>query len=120
CKYFYHLSLCVYLPLPLIGVGTSYKNCAYFCCFIYLVYIACIQLCKGTFFGLKNFLCVHVSVSGGDTYRSCVRYSKCDFNILSWAFPTLSSFSYSCCNSELCNLLSQCRALLFSLYLHLQ
>uniref|UniRef100_A0A8C6S9E6 UPAR/Ly6 domain-containing protein n=1 Tax=Neogobius melanostomus TaxID=47308 RepID=A0A8C6S9E6_9GOBI len=46
--------------------------------------------------------CLTLKARGGDTYRSCVRYSKCDFNILSWAFPTLSSFSYSCCNSELC------------------
>uniref|UniRef100_A0A8C6S5Y7 MAC-inhibitory protein n=1 Tax=Neogobius melanostomus TaxID=47308 RepID=A0A8C6S5Y7_9GOBI len=50
--------------------------------------------------------CLTLKARGGDTYRSCVRYSKCDFNILSWAFPTLSSFSYSCCNSELCNALT--------------
>uniref|UniRef100_A0A8C6S983 MAC-inhibitory protein n=2 Tax=Neogobius melanostomus TaxID=47308 RepID=A0A8C6S983_9GOBI len=39
----------------------------------------------------------------GDTYRSCVKYNKCDFNSLSFVYPTLSSFSFSCCNSDLCN-----------------
>uniref|UniRef100_A0A8C6SA17 UPAR/Ly6 domain-containing protein n=1 Tax=Neogobius melanostomus TaxID=47308 RepID=A0A8C6SA17_9GOBI len=46
--------------------------------------------------------CLTLKARGGDTYRSCVRYSKCDFNILSWAFPTLSSFSYSCCPAHCC------------------
>ncbi|XP_061532392.1 CD59 glycoprotein isoform X2 [Phycodurus eques] len=40
---------------------------------------------------------------GGKTVRQCIRYTDCDNSRLSQMFPSMSSFSYRCCNNNLCN-----------------
>ncbi|XP_072527659.1 CD59 glycoprotein [Salminus brasiliensis] len=47
--------------------------------------------------------CLTLNERGGDTYRQCIKYSDCEFAMLSQMFPHVSSFTYKCCNSDLCN-----------------
>ncbi|XP_077425269.1 CD59 glycoprotein isoform X2 [Vanacampus margaritifer] len=48
--------------------------------------------------------CLTLSVQGGKTVRQCIRYTDCDNSRLSQMFPpAMSSFSYRCCNNNLCN-----------------
>uniref|UniRef100_A0A8C7Z3Q0 MAC-inhibitory protein n=1 Tax=Oryzias sinensis TaxID=183150 RepID=A0A8C7Z3Q0_9TELE len=47
--------------------------------------------------------CISLSESGGKTIRQCIRYTDCDISRLKQMFPAISSFSYRCCNSNLCN-----------------
>ncbi|XP_061697161.1 CD59 glycoprotein [Syngnathoides biaculeatus] len=47
--------------------------------------------------------CLTLSVQGGKTVRQCIRYTDCDNSRLSQMFPSMSSFSYRCCNNNLCN-----------------
>ncbi|XP_077374047.1 uncharacterized protein LOC144016592 isoform X1 [Festucalex cinctus] len=45
-----------------------------------------------------------LSLQGGKTLRQCIRYTDCDNSRLSQMFPAaMSSFSYRCCNNNLCN-----------------
>ncbi|XP_035537592.1 CD59 glycoprotein-like [Morone saxatilis] len=41
--------------------------------------------------------------SGENTYTHCVRYADCDFRTLSSRYELLPSFTFSCCESKLCN-----------------
>ncbi|XP_062292281.1 CD59 glycoprotein-like [Scomber scombrus] len=45
--------------------------------------------------------CLKLS-SDGKTYTSCVRQADCDFRILGARYP-LPNFTFSCCQSNLCN-----------------
>ncbi|KAK5927283.1 hypothetical protein CesoFtcFv8_000257 [Champsocephalus esox] len=47
--------------------------------------------------------CISLSERGGKTIRQCLRYTDCDNSRLSQMFPALSSFTYRCCSSNLCN-----------------
>ncbi|KPP64908.1 CD59 glycoprotein-like [Scleropages formosus] len=47
--------------------------------------------------------CLSLSDKTGTTYRQCIRYTDCDNSRLSQMFPAVSSFTYRCCNSNLCN-----------------
>ncbi|XP_061532393.1 CD59 glycoprotein isoform X3 [Phycodurus eques] len=47
--------------------------------------------------------CLTLGVQGGKTVRQCIRYTDCDNSRLSQMFPSMSSFSYRCCNNNLCN-----------------
>ncbi|XP_036439906.1 CD59 glycoprotein [Colossoma macropomum] len=47
--------------------------------------------------------CLTLNERGGETYRQCVRHSDCDYNLLSQMFPQVSSFTFKCCSSDLCN-----------------
>uniref|UniRef100_A0A672M751 UPAR/Ly6 domain-containing protein n=1 Tax=Sinocyclocheilus grahami TaxID=75366 RepID=A0A672M751_SINGR len=40
---------------------------------------------------------------GGKTIRRCIRYTDCDNSRLSQKFPSISEYTYRCCNTDLCN-----------------
>lgn len=47
--------------------------------------------------------CYTLKARGGDTYRDCSKFSECNFNDLSIKYPNIASFTFSCCNKDLCN-----------------
>ncbi|KAF7643729.1 hypothetical protein LDENG_00234600 [Lucifuga dentata] len=47
--------------------------------------------------------CLTLSERGGMTYRQCLKYSDCDYGRLAQMFPQVSSFTFKCCSSDLCN-----------------
>ncbi|XP_078112444.1 CD59 glycoprotein-like [Sander vitreus] len=47
--------------------------------------------------------CISLSEKGGKTIRQCIRYTECNTGRLSQLFPSISGFTYRCCNSNLCN-----------------
>ncbi|XP_043981881.1 CD59 glycoprotein [Gambusia affinis] len=47
--------------------------------------------------------CISLSDQGGKTIRQCIRYTECDVSRLTQMFPSISRFTYRCCNSNLCN-----------------
>ncbi|XP_022617324.1 CD59 glycoprotein-like [Seriola dumerili] len=47
--------------------------------------------------------CLTLSEKGGKTIRQCIRYTDCDISRLGLMFPSISSFTYRCCSSNLCN-----------------
>uniref|UniRef100_A0A8C9XS80 MAC-inhibitory protein n=1 Tax=Sander lucioperca TaxID=283035 RepID=A0A8C9XS80_SANLU len=47
--------------------------------------------------------CLTLSERGGMTYRQCLKYSDCEYGRLAQMFPQVSSFTFKCCNSDLCN-----------------
>ncbi|KAG7218071.1 hypothetical protein INR49_020630 [Caranx melampygus] len=47
--------------------------------------------------------CISLKEPGGKTIRQCIRYTDCDNSRLGLMFPSISSFSYRCCSSDLCN-----------------
>ncbi|KAF7224934.1 CD59 glycoprotein-like [Nothobranchius furzeri] len=47
--------------------------------------------------------CISLHERGGKTVRQCTRYTDCDISRLTQMFPSISSFTYRCCNSNLCN-----------------
>ncbi|CAL9698420.1 unnamed protein product [Knipowitschia caucasica] len=59
--------------------------------------------CSKTKVCSQDDACVTLKARGGDTFRSCVKYSECDFNSLSFVYAQIPSFTFSCCTSDLCN-----------------
>ncbi|KAI4903809.1 hypothetical protein NFI96_001475 [Prochilodus magdalenae] len=51
----------------------------------------------------RKFECGVCEVSGGDTYRKCIKHSDCDYATLKQMFPQVASFSFRCCSTDLCN-----------------
>ncbi|KAL3045421.1 CD59 glycoprotein-like isoform X2 [Trematomus bernacchii] len=47
--------------------------------------------------------CLTLSERGGMTFRQCLKYTDCEYSRLSQMFPQVSSFTFKCCNSDLCN-----------------
>ncbi|XP_054880157.1 CD59 glycoprotein-like, partial [Poeciliopsis prolifica] len=51
--------------------------------------------------------CLTLIERGGMTYRKCLKYTECERSRLAQMFPSLtsqvSSFTFRCCNSDLCN-----------------
>ncbi|KAK0133285.1 CD59 glycoprotein [Merluccius polli] len=47
--------------------------------------------------------CLTLTERGGQTYRQCLKYSDCEYSRLGQMFPQVSSFTFKCCNSDLCN-----------------
>ncbi|XP_018618772.1 CD59 glycoprotein-like [Scleropages formosus] len=47
--------------------------------------------------------CLRLHERGGKTIRQCIRYTDCDNVRLSQMFPAVTSFTYRCCSSNLCN-----------------
>ncbi|XP_009296055.2 CD59 glycoprotein isoform X1 [Danio rerio] len=47
--------------------------------------------------------CLHLHEKGGKTIRRCIRYTDCDNSRLSQQFPSISEYTYRCCNTDLCN-----------------
>uniref|UniRef100_A0A3Q2ZZQ4 MAC-inhibitory protein n=1 Tax=Kryptolebias marmoratus TaxID=37003 RepID=A0A3Q2ZZQ4_KRYMA len=47
--------------------------------------------------------CISLSERGGRTIRQCIRYTDCDISRLTQMFSYISSYTYRCCNSNLCN-----------------
>lgn len=61
-----------------------------------------VLLCLSLIFGLCSGSQVFC-VAGGKTIRQCIRYTDCDVSRLTQMFPSISRFTYRCCNSNLCN-----------------
>ncbi|XP_062845552.1 CD59 glycoprotein-like [Trichomycterus rosablanca] len=51
----------------------------------------------------RDDACLTLNERGGKTYRKCIKYSDCEVSILSPMFPKVSSYSFRCCNQDLCN-----------------
>ncbi|XP_068165774.1 CD59 glycoprotein [Antennarius striatus] len=47
--------------------------------------------------------CLTLNERGGMTYRQCLKYSDCEYSRLAQMFPQVSSFTFKCCNADLCN-----------------
>ncbi|XP_048013866.1 CD59 glycoprotein [Megalobrama amblycephala] len=47
--------------------------------------------------------CLYLHEKGGKTIRRCIRYTDCDNSRLSQQFPSISEYTYRCCNTDLCN-----------------
>ncbi|XP_076006222.1 CD59 glycoprotein [Genypterus blacodes] len=47
--------------------------------------------------------CLSLTERGGMTHRQCLKYSDCEYSRLTTLFPQVSSFTYKCCNADLCN-----------------
>ncbi|XP_063044049.1 CD59 glycoprotein [Engraulis encrasicolus] len=47
--------------------------------------------------------CLTLKERGGYIYRQCIKYSDCEYNRLSQMFPSVASFTYRCCTTDLCN-----------------
>uniref|UniRef100_A0A8C2PQU0 MAC-inhibitory protein n=1 Tax=Cyprinus carpio TaxID=7962 RepID=A0A8C2PQU0_CYPCA len=47
--------------------------------------------------------CLYLHEKGGKTIRRCIRYTDCDNSRLSQKFPSISEYTYRCCNTDLCN-----------------
>ncbi|XP_061760618.1 CD59 glycoprotein-like [Nerophis ophidion] len=47
--------------------------------------------------------CLTLTERGGMTFRQCLKYSDCEYSRLGQMFPQVSSFTFKCCNSDLCN-----------------
>ncbi|XP_032412233.1 CD59 glycoprotein [Xiphophorus hellerii] len=47
--------------------------------------------------------CLTLVERGGMTYRKCLKYTECERSRLAQMFPQVSSFTFRCCNSDLCN-----------------
>ncbi|MBN3320718.1 CD59 protein, partial [Atractosteus spatula] len=52
--------------------------------------------------GTKNS-CLKLTETGGKTIQQCFEYQSCDFQKLSVQFSDIKSFTFKCCNSDLCN-----------------
>ncbi|XP_062845675.1 CD59 glycoprotein-like [Trichomycterus rosablanca] len=51
----------------------------------------------------KEDSCLKLDDKGGQKYRACINYSKCDNANLGLLYPSVSSFSFKCCQTDLCN-----------------
>uniref|UniRef100_A0A3B4WVB3 MAC-inhibitory protein n=1 Tax=Seriola lalandi dorsalis TaxID=1841481 RepID=A0A3B4WVB3_SERLL len=47
--------------------------------------------------------CLVLTGKGGKTVSQCIRYTDCKLSNLGVMFPSISSFTYRCCSSNLCN-----------------
>nr|XP_055049137.1 CD59 glycoprotein [Misgurnus anguillicaudatus] len=47
--------------------------------------------------------CLYLHEKGGKTIRNCIRYTDCDNSRLSQKYPSISQYTYRCCNTDLCN-----------------
>ncbi|TRY78981.1 hypothetical protein DNTS_005254 [Danionella cerebrum] len=47
--------------------------------------------------------CLYLHEKGGKSIRRCIRYTDCDNSRLSQKFPSISEYTYRCCNTDLCN-----------------
>ncbi|XP_028326105.1 CD59 glycoprotein [Gouania willdenowi] len=47
--------------------------------------------------------CLTLYERGGMTYRQCLKFSDCEHSRLALMYPQVSSFTFRCCNSDLCN-----------------
>uniref|UniRef100_A0A3P8X2T7 MAC-inhibitory protein n=1 Tax=Cynoglossus semilaevis TaxID=244447 RepID=A0A3P8X2T7_CYNSE len=75
-------------------------------------------LCSGPGSSLKCYDCLNrncentkecttedacLSLTAENIVRQCIKYSDCNFDLLSIKFPTFSGFKFSCCQTNLCN-----------------
>ncbi|XP_066509936.1 CD59 glycoprotein-like isoform X2 [Hoplias malabaricus] len=84
----------VVFGLALLGLGSAIKC---YSCEDYTGICAKTQDCR------LDDSCLTLYERGGNIHRQCIKYSECDFNMLKQMFPRVSSFTFKCCNSDLCN-----------------
>ncbi|XP_043101216.1 CD59 glycoprotein [Puntigrus tetrazona] len=88
------VGVCVVFVLALVGLGSAIK------CYSCKDYTGTCSKIRNCYY---DDACVSVYERGGDTYRQCIKYSDCNYNVIGEKFPKLSSFKFSCCTSDLCN-----------------
>ncbi|KAM6945701.1 CD59 glycoprotein [Aplochiton taeniatus] len=88
------LGICLIFSSTLFGLGSTIR------CFACKDYTAS---CTKTRDCSYDDACLSLTERGGQTYRQCMRYSDCDYSRLALMFPHVSSFTFKCCNSDLCN-----------------
>ncbi|KAJ0009554.1 hypothetical protein NQD34_001256 [Periophthalmus magnuspinnatus] len=59
--------------------------------------------CSKTKVCSQDDACLTLKARGGDTYRSCMKYDKCEFDHLSIVYSQIPSFTFDCCTTNLCN-----------------
>lgn len=91
------LSLALALFCAFIGTGSSIQ------CYSCSDYTGS---CTKTKDCSQDDACLTLKARGGNTFRTCVKYDDCEFSRLSNmpAYSQLASFTYKCCNNNLCNL----------------
>lgn len=90
CSLTFSLLLCC----ALLGLGTAIK------CYSCKDYTASCTKQRDCSY---DDACLTLTERGGMTYRQCLKYSDCDFRTVAQMFPQVASFTFKCCNSDLCN-----------------
>ncbi|KAM9766455.1 CD59 glycoprotein isoform 1-T2 [Menidia menidia] len=88
------LGFCLLLCSTLIGLGSAIRC---FSCKDYTASCSKQRECS------YDDACLTLTERGGMTYRQCLKYSDCERGRLGQMFPQVSSFTFKCCNSDLCN-----------------
>ncbi|KAM4601760.1 CD59 glycoprotein-like [Polymixia lowei] len=88
------LVICVAFCCTLIGLGSAIRC---FSCKDYTASCSKQRECS------YDDACLTLTERGGQTFRQCMKYSDCDYGRLGQMFPQVSSFTFKCCNSDLCN-----------------
>ncbi|KAF7687872.1 CD59 glycoprotein [Silurus meridionalis] len=85
----------VVVLLALIGLGSALEC---YSCVDYTGGCNTVKTCSG-----QNDGCLTLKERNGRIFRQCVRFSDCHTSHLAPMFPNVASFTYSCCESDLCN-----------------
>ncbi|XP_030601630.1 CD59 glycoprotein [Archocentrus centrarchus] len=88
------LGICLVICSTLIGLGSAIR------CYSCKDYTASCTKQRDCSY---DDACLTLSERGGMTYRQCLKYSDCEYGRLAQMFPQVSSFTFKCCNSDLCN-----------------
>ncbi|TKS66695.1 CD59 glycoprotein-like [Larimichthys crocea] len=88
------LGFCLVICSALIGLGTAIRC---YSCKDYTASCSKQRECS------YDDACLTLNERGGMTYRQCLKYSDCEYGRLAQMFPQVSSFTFKCCNSDLCN-----------------
>ncbi|XP_073318729.1 CD59 glycoprotein [Pagrus major] len=88
------LGICLVICSALIGLGSAIR------CYSCKDYTASCSKQRDCSY---DDACLTLTERGGMTYRQCLKYSDCEYSRLAQMFPQVSSFTFKCCNSDLCN-----------------
>ncbi|XP_044200353.1 CD59 glycoprotein isoform X1 [Thunnus albacares] len=88
------LGICVVMCCTLIGLGSAIR------CYSCKDYTGSCSKQRDCSY---DDACLTLTERGGMTYRQCLKYSDCEYSRLGQMFPQVSSFTFKCCNSDLCN-----------------
>ncbi|XP_071335619.1 CD59 glycoprotein [Trachinotus anak] len=88
------LGICLLICSALIGLGSAIR------CYSCKDYTASCSKQRDCSY---DDACLTLTERGGMTYRQCLKYSDCEYSRLAQMFPQVSSFTFKCCNSDLCN-----------------
>jgi len=89
------LGICVVMCCALIGLGSAIR------CYSCEDYTGSCSEQRDC--GHDGDACLTLIESEGMTYRQCLKYSDCEYSQLRQIFSRVSSFTFKCCNSDLCN-----------------